>query len=206
VIITDDRIFVGLHLFSLDRKDFEKRKVQFRTFFSPISLHPKLARGLVNISKVVPGNMVLDPFCGTGGFLIEAGIVGCRIYGSDIKTEMVEGTRKNLAQYSLFAEKLFISDIGDISQFLDEDIDVVITDAPYGKSTTTNNEDIQLLYSRAFESIRRILKPNGRIVIGLPNTTYEPLLQHYFTVEQMITLPVHRSLTRYFYIGLKKEP
>jgi len=49
-LITDYRLYVGLKLFEVDRGQYEKRKVQYRPFFSPISLHPKIARALVNIS------------------------------------------------------------------------------------------------------------------------------------------------------------
>ena len=203
-IITNYHIFIGQRLYSLNRNNFEKRKAQFRSFFSPISLHPKLARGLVNISQVIPENKVLDPFCGTGGFLIEAGLIGCTLYGSDIESQMVKGTMKNLSQYNISPKQLFTSDIGDISNTIDEEIDAVITDAPYGKSTTTKNEDLEELYKRAFESIATVLKPKGHIVMGLPDKSFESLLQHYFTINHVIIVPVHRSLTRYFYCGIKK--
>ena len=202
-IITDKTIFVGQRLFILDRNDFEKRKVQFRPFFSPISLHPKLARGLVNIAQVVPMNKILDPFCGTGGFLIEAGLIGCNVYGSDIKDEMIVGTRKNITQYKLSPKQLFSSDIGSVSEKIQEKMDAVITDAPYGKSTTTKKEDIDDLYSRAFHSISNVLKPGGRVIIGLPNKSYESLFKNHFYLDEMIAIPVHRSLTRYFYSGVK---
>jgi len=202
-IITDKKIFVGKQLFILDRNEFEKRKVQFRPFFSPISLHPKLARGLVNIAQVIPGSNILDPFCGTGGFLIEAGLLGCRLFGSDIEEEMIDGTGKNLNHYNLAPIKLFTSDIGSIAEKIEDVMDAVITDAPYGKSTTTKNENIQDLYSRAFQSISKVLKPGGRVAIGLPNKKYGSLFKNHFTLNEVIAIPVHRSLTRYFYTGHK---
>lgn len=203
-IITDYQIFIGKKIFSLKRNDFEKRKVQFRPFFSPISLHPKLARGLVNIAQVIPKSKVLDPFCGTGGFLIESGLIGCTIYGSDIKDEMIEGTKENLSQFNISPKKLFVSDVGDISESLNEEMDAVITDAPYGKSTTTKNERLQELYTRTLKSIECVLKPGGHVILGLPNRSFGSLFQQYFTLNHMIIIPVHRSLTRYFYCGIKK--
>jgi len=202
-IITDKKIFVGKQLFIFDRNDFEKRKVQFRPFFSPISLHPKLARGLVNIAQVIPGSNILDPFCGTGGFLIEAGLLGCRLFGSDIQDDMICGTRENLGKYNLEPLQLFKSDIGSIAEKIEDVMDAVITDAPYGKSTTTKNENIQDLYSRAFQSISKVLKPGGRVAIGLPNKKYGSLFKNHFTLNEVIAIPVHRSLTRYFYTGHK---
>jgi len=85
VVITDSNVYVGLKIADIERTLFEKRKVQYRPFFSPISLHPKLARALVNLSAIKKGETILDPFCGTGGILIEAGLIGARVIGSDIE-------------------------------------------------------------------------------------------------------------------------
>jgi len=206
VIITDKKIYIGRLIISFDRKQFEKRKVKYRPFFSPISLHPKLARALVNLTHVTSESCVLDPFCGTGGFLIEAGLIGCKLYGSDIQFEMIDGSIKNLESYNIKFKDVFISDVGELNRNLKKKVDAVITDAPYGKSTTTKNESLQSLYLRSFESIASILTLNGYVAIGLPDKSYENLFKKYFQLKEMIILPVHRSLTRYFYIGVKKQP
>ena len=205
-IITDDMLYVGRLIYVINRKQYDKRKVQFRPFFSPISLHPRIARGLVNLSYVKQNDIVLDPFCGTGGFLIEAGLMGCKLYGSDIQQEMIEGTIKNLESYSIKNYNIFRSDIGDIQQYIDEPINAIVTDAPYGKSTTTNKESIYSLYLRTFESISSILQKDGYLVIGLPDLIYRSLYEDYFQLSSIIKIPVHRSLTRYFLIGKKKGP
>jgi tRNA (guanine10-N2)-dimethyltransferase len=119
---------------------------------------------------------------------------------------MIEGTMKNLHQFHISPKNLFVSDIGAVHNIISEEMDAVITDAPYGKSTTTKKEEIQKLYTRAFDSISKVLRTGGHIVIGLPNRTLEPLFHHYFTLDHMIIIPVHRSLTRYFYCGTKKQP
>jgi len=206
VIITDETIYVGKILSVIERRSFNKRKVQHRPFFSPISLHPRLARAFVNISNVTSKSVVLDPFCGTGGFLIEAGLIGCKLYGSDIQHEMIEGTRMNLASHQLKACGLYQSDIGEIHQKINTKIDAVITDAPYGKSTTTKKEPLQSLYIRTFESISNLLSKNGFVVIGLPDQNYRDIFEQFFQLQKIIHIPVHRSLTRYFYVGIKNEP
>ena len=205
VIITDDRIHVGRIFQNLDRSSYEKRKVQYRPFFSPISLHPKLARGLCNLGYITKESTVLDPFCGTGGFLIEAGLIGCSLIGSDIQKDMINGTKENLSFYGITDAQLFQSDIGDILTTITKPIDAVITDAPYGKSTTTNKEKLDQLYKRTLPTLSQLLKPDGTIVIGLPKEHYKPIFTEYFQLKHIITIPVHRSLTRYFYIG-KKTP
>jgi hypothetical protein len=48
------------------------------------------------MSGALPGEWILDPFCGTGGTLIEAALIGCREAGTDADLEMIAGSRKNL--------------------------------------------------------------------------------------------------------------
>ena len=205
VLITPNRIYVGQRIAKIHREQFEQRKAQYRPFFSPISLHPKIARALVNLSQVSIGQTVYDPFCGTGGILIEAGLIGARIIGSDVSTKMVEGTEKNLSFYKLKPEKLFTTDIGEITQYIDRKVDVVVTDFPYGKATTTMGESLDRLYARAFESIYEILKPGGRAVLGLPSKDIIQTVKNYFLLKATFAIPVHRSLTRYFSV-LEKQP
>ena len=166
VLITNSTVYVGLKVSELDRQQFENRKVQYRPFFSPISLHPKLARTLVNQSAIKKNEVLLDPFCGTGGILIEAGIIGISVVGSDIEEKMVKGCKENLDYYKIKNYKLFSSDIGSINTHVSK-IDAVVTDLPYGKSTTKKGEDIKKLYERTFKSISYVLKEGGRAVIGL---------------------------------------
>ena len=190
---------VGLKLAEIDRKQFEKRKVQHRPFFSPISMHPRLARALANLSLVKRNGVFLDPFCGTGGLLIEAGLIGAKVVGSDIENKMIEGCRKTLDFYKIKNYDLFCSDIGDIQRHVNE-VDAIVTDLPYGKSTTTKGEDIKQLYERAFENISKVLKKGGRAVVGLSNKDMISLGKKYFSLIETYELRVHRSLTRYFVV------
>jgi len=57
---------------------------------------PRLARALVNISLIRPGEKLLDPFSGTGGIVLEASLVGAYGIGSDIDPFMADGSRKNV--------------------------------------------------------------------------------------------------------------
>ncbi len=169
VFITDLKVYVGRKIIAIDRSQYERRKGQFRPFFSPISLHPKIARVLVNLSEVSCGQTIYDPFCGTGGILIEAGLIGANIIGSDVSAKMVQGTKENLSFYNLYPSKLFTADIGEIGTFLDTKVDAVVTDFPYGRASTTMGESRHSLYSRSFEQIAQILHPCARAVLGLPS-------------------------------------
>ena len=201
-LITDSTTYVGLKLSELNRSQFENRKAQHRPFFSPISLHPKLARVMVNLSSIKKGETLLDPFCGTGGILIEAGLIGARVIGSDIEDKMVDGCKNNLDFYDLKNYEVLHSDIGNITRHVAK-VDAVVTDFPYGKATTTKGEDIRKLYERAFENISCVLKENGRAVIGLSNKNMLPLGEKYFSLVEKHGFRAHSSLTRYFAVFQK---
>ena len=197
IILTDNRVYGGIKLFEIDRKSFEKRKAQYRPFFSPISLDPKLARALVNLSEVGRDEVLLDPFCGTGGILLEAVLIGARVIGSDISRKMIEGCRKNLEYFGINKYELYQCDVGDVSKFV-ENVDAVVTDFPYGRSTSTSGEKIEILYDRGAEVICKVLKSDGKAVVGLPNEKSLGILDDYLEREVVYPCRVHRSLTRYF--------
>lgn len=201
-LITDSKVYVGLKLYSINRTQFERRKVQFRPFFSPISLHPRIARALVNISNIKKDDILLDPFCGTGGILLEAGLIGAKVIGNDIEEKMIDGCRKTLDYYEIKNYSLFCSDIGDISNHLNS-VDAVVTDFPYGKSTTTKGEDMENLYLRAFESISKILKTGGRAIIGISRYDLINVGKEYLFYIETHEFRAHRSLTRYFVVFKK---
>jgi len=199
VVITDSSAYVGLRVAKINRTQFEKRKVQYRPYFSPISLHPKIARVLVNLSSIKENEKLLDPFCGTGGILLEAGLIGVKIIGSDIDDEMIEGSKKTLDFYKINNYKLYCSDIGKINRQISE-VDAVVTDLPYGKSTTTKGENINQLYNRAFENISNVLKKNRLAVLGLSNKEMISIGERYFSLLKKYEYRVHRSLTRNFVV------
>lgn len=201
-LITDSTLYVGLKIAKINRSQFDERKVQNRPFFSPISLHPKIARVIVNLSSIKKNEILLDPFCGTGGILIEAGLIGLKIIGSDIEQKMIEGCKKTLDYYKIKNYKLFCSDIGDIGKYIDK-VDAVVTDLPYGKSTTTKGEKMLKLYDRAFKSISNLLKKDGKAVIGLSNRDFIPLGEKYFSLINKHEFKAHRSLTRHFVVYQK---
>lgn len=58
---------------------------------------PKLAQVMLNLAGLKPGQSFYDPFCGTGGILVEGVGMGLRCYGSDISPEAVEKAKHNLA-------------------------------------------------------------------------------------------------------------
>jgi len=78
--------------------------VRYRPYFSPISIHPRIARSMVNLANCSPNDTVLDPFCGTGGILIEVADMGMKAKGIDLLEKMVVNSRGNLEYFGLKGE------------------------------------------------------------------------------------------------------
>ncbi len=190
VVYRGEKFHVGLEIMHLESENFESRRSKNLPISYPITMHPRLARFMVNLARVKNGDKILDPFCGTGSILIEAGLVGMKIYGSDIKLRMIEAARTNLGKFGLQAE-LEIKDVGNINGHYD----AIVTDPPYGRSSSTGGEEIYELYSRAFESFSRV---TNKVVIALPDESAIKIGQRFFDLKELYPYRVHRFLTRYF--------
>jgi tRNA (guanine10-N2)-dimethyltransferase len=199
VIVTKDIAYLGIKKTEMAISHFHQRRGHLRPFLSPITLHPKLARALVNLSQVKKHQILLDPFCGTGGILLEAGLLGARIIGSDIEQKMIEGSQKNLEFYHLTNFQLYCTDIGEISRYVPS-VDAIVTDFPYARATTTKGEQLTQLYTRAFATIAQVLKKNKYGVVGLSSENIRVIGEQYLSVVETYSVKSHRSLTRYFVV------
>src|SRR6266480_6451008 len=95
-LLVGEEFLLGRVIHRIDRARLEATKVAHRPFSLPISLHPKFARALLNLSRVPMAGFVLDPFCGTGGLLLEAVSIGLRPIGLDRDRRMILGFRASL--------------------------------------------------------------------------------------------------------------
>ena len=173
-------------------KDFSPRDSKNRPFFHPSSMNARDARFLVNVAGVMPGDIVLDPFCGAGVILIEAGILGAKVIGVDIDAKMVRGCEVNLRHYGVRGEVIH----GDARK-IDIEADVVVTDPPYGRSTKLTGK-IRELYLDAFENIHTLVRK--RFVVVLPFEGEGLLERSGFEVLGKAYWYVHSSLTRRVYL------
>jgi len=173
-------------------RDFERRKPQFRPYFHPTSMHPRIARALVNLARVKKGDTVLDPFCGTGGILIEAGLMGLKAKGSDIDEEMVDGCRKNLKHFGLEGEIKQTDAMNLDKEFTG--IDSIVTDLPYGRSSFTSDKDMEKLYNEFISVAGNLLEKDKYLVVVMPDK-FTPESGG-FSVAGEFSLYVHKSLTR----------
>ena len=194
-VLMTDRVHAYTEECVFDANLLKQRKVSERPFFSPISLHPRYARALINLTGVRRGGTVLDPFCGTGGIVIEAAEMGMKAIASDFDPEMVAGTRENMDFYHLALHDFEVLDIGAIPERFHE-IDAVVCDPPYGRSTKTGGEKIDRIYSRALEAFPKVLTENGKAGVVLPHPFENP----YMKLDSMYIQYVHGTLSRHYHL------
>ncbi len=194
-VLMADRLYMFLDEWRIDRRSFESRKVEMRPFFSPISLHPKFARALVNLTSVRRGERLLDPFCGTGGILMEASLVGARAIGTDFDPVMIEGAKRNMEHFNIGYDALEVCDVGDVADTVGM-VDVIATDPPYGRSTRIGNDTLDTLYGRSMISFSKALRHDGRLAMVLP-VPCPPAVDGLETIQGHHQR-VHRSLDRHY--------
>ncbi|MCK4424545.1 methyltransferase domain-containing protein [Candidatus Bathyarchaeota archaeon] len=194
-ILTEERFVFGLKLAEIPPKPFVERRPRKKPFFHPSAMPAKLARCMVNLAEPKAGELVLDPFCGTGSMLIEAALTGCRVLGLDVQGRMVKGSRRNLAYFNIDPEGLVV---GDARNMPVTKIDCVVTDPPYGRSATTLKRTTRQIIEEVLTSVHDLLDKGKRVCMAAPKTVgvgrigeslgYKHLASHF--------VYVHRSLTR----------
>lgn len=205
--LVDGRITLGLRRGVCDRSTAEHRVSDERAHFSPVSLHPRRAASLLHLARVAPGGRVLDPFCGTGAFVLEAAIEGYEAWGSDLDPFMVQGTLQTLADHGkeALAGAAIHADIGDVADLVPQ-MDGIVTDFPYGRASSSHDEGLGELYDRAFAQFARVLKPGGHVVAGCAQPELLPdLAKHGFSELERHVERVHKSLTRHFVVARLKD-
>lgn len=181
--IMKETILLGEVVEDIDRGLFKKRKNDLRPFSSPISMDPVLARVLVNLSGVKPGDRLLDPFCGTGGILIEAGLCGIGVSGRDISEEMVKGSETNLEEYGIISHDI---DEKDISEIDTDGVDAIVTDLPYGQASKETEDAVESFLNTLDEFKGKTVFMYDEASIGNYEADY--------------SIYVHKNLTRYIYV------
>lgn len=146
-----------------------------------------IARTVVNLVKPVYGEKIYDPFCGTGGFLLEAfKYLSLRVdmdnpeISKNVKENTIFGREiTSTARIAKMNMILFgdghsnIQQMDSLSVPVENTYDIVVANIPYSQKTeygkyypipTTNADSVCL------QHIWKALKPNGRAAVIVPET------------------------------------
>lgn len=193
------KLAVGRIIYEQNKEDLRSREVKNRPFFSPVSLKPKYARAMINLARVKEGDRIHDPFCGTGGILMEGSLMGFDMSGGDIDEDMVQGCIINLDKFDCDAVVIK----GDVSKTVPENIDAVVTDPPYGRASTTSGEEKEDIYTRLFRTCKDNLKKGGYLSTIFPDKKYYDMGKDFLRPIERYKIRVHGSLDRHFCVFRK---
>ncbi len=196
----NNKIYLTKKIFE-NKKQFLNRMPKKRPVNSPFTLKSDLARALVNLLAIKKGT-ILDPFCGVGGLLLEAESMSLKIIGIDIKWKNIIGAKKNIKHYFNTDPTLILADSRDII-IKQNTIDGIVTDIPYGKSTSVIGKD---LYEKFLDNAKLYLKNNKRIVVVYSNyIDIEDAFKKRFNLIYKIREYINKSMIRYIIVGVKKD-
>jgi tRNA (guanine10-N2)-dimethyltransferase len=194
-ILTNDRFVFGLKLAEVPAKPFVERRPRRKPFFHPSAMTAKLARCMVNLAKPKAGDLILDPFCGTGTMLIEAALIGCHTLGLDIQRRMIKGTLRNMTHFKTKPTGVAVADARSLPFIR---VDCVVTDPPYGISSTTLKRTARQIIEEVLTAVSGLLDKGRRICIAAPkklDIRHTGMALGYKHLESHFVY-VHRSLTR----------
>jgi tRNA (guanine10-N2)-dimethyltransferase len=187
--------YFGIKLFEVNRGAYDLRRPRYRPFFHPGSLEPRICRVFVNLARPRRGSVFLDPFNGTGGFSIEASIIGCQVIGLDIDDEMCHGALKNLKSLRYDITGVIRGDARK-SPFVEGTVDSIATDPPYGRSTSLKKALLEDLINSFLRQSESLLKKGGYLCFAHPAWLTEIKIPSSMTLVEQHDMRVHKSLTR----------
>ena len=197
-----DSLFLALTIATIPSTSFQERDLKRPYQNSTISLSPRIARMLVNMTMLNEGQRLLDPFCGTGTILMEAAVLNINVIGFDKDSQKIKGTWQNInwlrdagrISKNVHA-KLQRGDARDLRFFDRDSIDAIATEPiliPPLKRFPSEEEAKDMLldsfktYREFLRSAEYVLKRNGKIALVIPYIRLSTRKKAGFDVEQLL--------------------
>ena len=150
VDVVATKVFVGTQI-NVD--DLSKQR-HFLRFRNAVTIKTNLAYAMVRCANIKSGDLVVDPFCGSGTILLEALDVyrneNITVMGMDVSRRSANGAREN-ALAEGFNDDLCQFHCCDARNFKkhleDESVDAIVSNLPWGVITGSKNvTDLQTMY------------------------------------------------------------
>ena len=183
VIVTEEEKILGIS--TPDIKEKRPKKIHNH----PHQLDWKLTRVMINLIGLKKGQIVCDPFCGTGTTLLEAELLGLGGIGIDFDKKMWQKAKENIDANG-YKSQVYNSDFQNLAKFADQ-FDAVVTDLPYGRASKTSENPEKIL-----EKLLSIMPKGKKIAImykKTPENNNEDIKLEGFKVYEIYR---HKSLTR----------
>ena len=146
-------------------------------------LPPKLAQTIINLatgSEKSASKTILDPFCGTGVVLQEAGLMGYSVYGTDLEERMVRYSRDNIQwlQQSHRIRFGWFLEVGDAANCTwRQPLDYIAAETYLGRPLSTLPprsemmdiiQSVNTLHKKVLLNIHRQVSSDARICLAVP--------------------------------------
>jgi tRNA (guanine10-N2)-dimethyltransferase len=195
LFFTDGFAVLGERLWIKDVESLIERGRK-RPFTRSIAIRPDVARALINLTRARRGDILIDPFAGTGTILLEAWDMGVLAIGVDVDYELVRGMQMNISH----ASAPCIAILGDSAINVYREVDRVATDLPYGRGASTHGAEIKALYESFIHRLSEYLSKRGFAAfmspLWLEDTVDEHLSMYGFKLVERYYDYVHGGLTR----------
>ncbi len=178
----------GVTVYVPETEGFKERSSERPYVTSGISLSSRLARLLVNIAGVSKGQVLLDPFCGSGTILGEALLKGADCIGIDRNHGSVERTKDNLAWFLSQSQRggqrvpkysVITGDATNLRRSLgDQMVDAIVSEPilmprlsapPTIEKARRLIKHASMIYSEALYEMSGVLRRGGRMVLVTPS-------------------------------------
>jgi len=176
-------------------------KRNYRVRSSMDSLNAALAFSLLKIAKFDKNKILLDPFCGDGIILIEAGLIGGKkLYGlnNDVKNAIIN-SKVAKVKINFYKENLNWLD----TLFKKNSVDLIIT-KPLFPSKKKSENFVDKIIRELFHQAGYILKKNGLMILLTPKLE---LIEKYSKIYNFILkkeLIVKYGNLDYYILSLKR--
>ena len=195
VILSDTKVLVCKSTDSQLRSELRKRSPGKKSFFHPSMMNSSLARVMCNLAEIKADDIVLDPFCGGGGILCEASYLGAFSLGLDLNWKLLQGAKKNLeeigSRYSILQ--------ADAQALPIKSVDCIVTDPPYGRSSSTRGVRSTALVEEVLKRLDSIIQSKGEhvCICGSTEMSLPQLIRNYgLHIGQDLRIRVHSGLVR----------
>jgi tRNA G10 N-methylase Trm11 len=155
-------------------KEIEKRDMEKPVRRENLSISPRLAKIMINLSEVREDGKLLDAFCGIGVILMEALNMGIKAIGIDKDKEATEGARKNI-EWAKFPKEKSMLMTNDSSRVVLGAVNVLVSEPDFGTTLrkTPDKREASKMISQFENLIIGVLNNlkksvSGKIVFSAP--------------------------------------
>jgi tRNA G10 N-methylase Trm11 len=177
--LIDEEYFVyeehfGKIIQKTDSKKNEERDMKKPFRREELSISPRLAKIMINLSEVKENEKIVDAFCGIGVILIEALNMELKAIGIDRDSEAIKGAQENLKFFGFPKENYSLMN-NDSSKVKINQVNALVSEPDFGKvlKKIPNKKNAQIILKN-FENLMILVlnnikkSVNGKFVFTSP--------------------------------------